>query len=152
MAVETGQATRVAIYNRITEDVTMKSVFGITVGEETLVQLFDIMADPDPEVPYLVDRLELHGVYKGIHLYYLDLWDSNEDASPVKINQAIDRLKILLHEWGITTGDDEIDGGVMEALDYGWGWIPTDNKMVLHYATLWAVFFGAKRDITNILG
>jgi hypothetical protein len=152
MAEETGQAVRAALFNRITEDATMKSVFGITVGEDTLVQLFNIMADPDPEFPYQVDKLELHGVYKGIHLYFLDLWDTNEDASPVKINQAIDRLKILLHEWQITSDDDEIAGGLVQALDYGWGWMPTDDKLVLHYATMWAVFFGAKRDITNILG
>lgn len=152
MAVETGQATRVALFNKITEDATIKSVFGITVGEETLVQLFNIMANPDPEFPYMVDRFELRGIFEGTHLYFLDLWDSNEDASPVKINQALDRLKILLHELTFTTADDEVIGATVEGLDYGWGWIPTDNKLVLHYATMWTVTFGAARDTTNIVG
>jgi len=147
MPLETGQATRKSIATRITTDETMISVF----SHDSLVWLYDIEADSNPGMPYMVDRLMVNGIFVGTHDYYLDLYDYNLDGNPARIGLALDQLKILLHGWQITTAEDEIGGGVMEARDYGWGWIPTGDSKVMHYATHWAVRFGATRDITNIL-
>jgi len=148
MAVETGQAIRTAIFSRITTDATMLSVF----SHDSLVWLYDREADGDPAMPYLVDRLILNGIFGGTYDYFLDLYCYSLDSSPVQVALGLDRLKILLHEWQITTGDGEIGGSVMEACDYGWGPIPTGDSKVTHYATQWAIRVGAMRDRTNILG
>ena len=142
MAVETGQAIITYMWTRITTDATLKSVLG------TPVPVYRIMASQDAAMPYLVHRFEARGVFLATHSYLLDLWDSNN--SPTRIDSAVDRLKILLHEWQIETGDNEIGGGVMEW--FSGGYIPTDAESVWHYATMWSVRFGAARDRTNILG
>lgn len=142
MGRETGQAIIVAFHNRITTDPTMKSELGDPI------RLYRVMAPEDPVMPYLVHRYEAPGVFLLTATYLLDLWDYNE--SPARIDSAVDRLKILLHEWQVTTGDDEIGGSVVEW--FTGGYIPTDGANVWHYATQWSVRFGAMRDRTNILG
>ena len=144
MAVETGQAVRAAIYTRVTGDATIKSVY----GQSGTVYMYRIMAPQNPAFPYLVDRLSIGGdLLHGTHTYLLDLWDYNE--SPTRIDSAVDRLKILLHEWRFTTASDEAQG-VMEW--FSGGYIPTDAPKVWHYATQWTLRLGAARDITNIVG
>ena len=144
MAVETGQAVRAAIYTRVTGDATIKSVY----GQSGTVFMYRVMAPQDPAFPYLVDRVSLDGdLFYGTHTYMLDLWDYNE--SPTRIDSAVDRLKVLLHEWTFTTASDEAVG-FMEW--FSGGYIPTDAEKVWHYATQWSMRFGAARDTTNIVG
>jgi len=148
MAVETGQAIRAAIWTRLTTDATLKTLFGIS----SVVSLYRIMAPPDPAFPYMVDRLQMNRYsFTGPHRYLLDFWDFDEDASPVTVDAAVDRVYQLLHEWTFETGDSE-GHGFIEASPVGWGYIPTDSDVVLHYATEWTVTFGAARDIENIVG
>ena len=143
-AVETGQAIRAAIYNRVTGDATMKSVF----GQSGTVYMYRVMAPQDPAFPYLVDRVSFGADFlHGRHTYLLDLWDYY--ANPTRIDSAVDRLKQLLHEWRFVTNDSEAHG-LMQW--FSGGFIPTDAEGVWHYATQWVVWIGAARDITNIVG
>ena len=142
MAVETGQAIIVTFYNRITSDTTLKSVLS------NPVRLYRVMAPEDPVMPYLVHRYEAAGIFLSTATYLLDLWDYNE--APTRIDLAVDRLKILLHEWQVGTDDSEVGGCVVEW--FSGGYIPTDAANVWHYATQWAIRVGAMRDRTNILG
>jgi len=152
VAVETGQAVRAAIYNRVTADATMKSVF----GQSGTVYMYRVMAPQDSAFPYIVDRLAMSSpLLHGTHTYFLDLWYYGQ--SPVTVDSAVDRLKILLggaadgvEGWRITTGDSEIGGGIMHW--FSGGYIPTDAENVWHYATQWSIRFGAARDISNIIG
>ena len=146
-ALETGQAIRLAIWTRITTDETMLSVF----SHDDLVWLYDNEADEDPLMPYGIDKLVLKGIYGGSYDYFLDLYDTDLESDPSNIALALDRLKKLLHDWQITTAEDEIGGGVMQATEFGWGFIPTGNKKVMHYATQWVIRCGARRDRENIL-
>jgi hypothetical protein len=145
MAVETGQAVRAKIYNRVTTDETMKSVF----GQSGVIYMYEVQADvDDPAFPYIVDRLLLgKDLLYGTHTYYLDFWDY--DKSLVNIKAALDRLKILFHEWTFTTADSEASGFLEW---FSGGLVPTDQAKVRHLATQWDVKFGAGRDITNIVG
>ena len=147
-ALETGQAIRLAIWTRITTGEEMLEVF----SHDDLVEIYSIKADKDPPMPYMVDRLVLKGIYGGTYDYFLDLYDYDIEADPSRIHLGLDRLKILLHDWQITTAEDEIGGGVMQATEFGWGFVPTDNDKVMHYATQWVIRCGATRDRTNILG
>jgi len=144
MADETARAVRIAIYNRVTADATMKSVF----GQSSVVFMYRIMAPKDPTFPYLVDRLALtRPLLDTVHSCFLDLWYYGEN--PETVDQAVDRLKILLHEWTFDTGSSEASGFLEW---FSGGYIPTDAEKVYHYATQWDVRLGAARDTTNIVG
>jgi len=142
MAVETGQAIITTLWTRITTDDTLKTLLG------TPVSVYRVMASEDPAMPYFWHRLSLNGnLLHGIHTYYLDLWYYG--ASPVTADAAIDRVKILFHEFGNMTGSDEANI-LLEW--FSGGYIPTDAAKVWHFASQWDLWVGAARDITNIIG
>ena len=139
-AVETGQAIITALWTRLTSDATMKSVMGDPVS------LYRVMGPADPEMPYLWHRLSMNGdMFHGTHTYYLDLWYYGVDSAVP--DSAIDRAKILLHEWRFTTANDEA-GGLLRW--FSGGYIPTDAANVWHYAMQFDARFVAGRDVTNI--
>ena len=143
MADETGRAIIIALYTRLTGDATMQSVLGASFG------CYHVMAPVDPDPSYLVHRLSLNGdLLHGTHTYLLDLWHYGADSATVDL--AIDRIKILLHDYRIATGDSEIGAGIMKW--FSGGYIPTDAADVWHYATQWSLRMGAARDISNIVG
>lgn len=142
-AVETGQAVCAALWTRVTTDATMKSVF----GQSGTVFMYRVMAPKDSAFPYIVDRLSIsRELFHGQHTYFLDLWYYGEQ--PTAVDSAVDRLKILFHEWTFTTATDEASGFLEW---FGGGYIPTDAEYVWHYATQWDIKFGAPRDISNII-
>ena len=139
-AVETGQAIITALWTRITSDATMKSVMGDHVS------LYRVMGPADPSMPYFWHRLALNGdMFHSTHSYFLDLWYYGVDSAVP--DQAIDRAKILLHEWRFTTANDEA-GGLLSW--FSGGYIPTDVSNVWHYAMQFDARFVAGRDVTNI--
>lgn len=143
MPEETSQAVTVALYDRLTTDATLKATLGGTV------RLHLVMAPQDADMPYLVHRLDLNGeLFLGTNTYLLDLWDYNE--SPERLLEALDRIKVLLHEWGVATASSEIGAGRMEW--FSGAFIPTDGERVWHYATQWSIRFGAVRDRASIVG
>jgi hypothetical protein len=133
MAVETGQAVTTAIWARLTTDAS--------------VSLYRVMAPQDPAMPYGVQRLASRDAFHGTHTYFLDWWDYGE--TPERVDLAVDRTKILLHEWRFVTAYGEAEGLLSF---FSGGYIPTDNEKVFHYATQWDIRFVACRDVTNIVG
>ena len=139
---ETGLAIYKAFYTKITSDATMQGLLG------SPMRIYRAVNTPiDPDMPYLVHRLALgEPMLHGTHAYFLDVWDYG--ATPARIDAAVDRLKILLHEWRFVTANDEASGLVEW---FSGGDVPTDGPNVMHYATQWTIRFGAARDITNIV-
>jgi len=141
VAVETGQAIITALWTRLTTDATLKSVLGDPIS------VYRIMATSEPPFPYFRHRLVINGdLLDGIHTYYLDLWYYGD--GPTTPDSAMDRVKILLHEWTFVTEFDEASGFLEW---FSGGYIETDAAKVYHYATQWDVRLGATRDITNIV-
>ena len=139
---ETGLAISRMTYTRITGDATMKSVLG------TPIRMYrSILVPVDPDMPYWVQRVVLNeDLFHGSHVYFLDVWDYG--STPARIDAAVDRLKILLHEWRFVTAGNEVNGLIKW---FSGGEIPTDRVGVMHYATQWTLRIGAARDITNIV-
>ena len=143
MAVETGQAVTSAIWTRLTTDATLMSALGGTVD------LYRVMAPQDPTMPYGVHRLIMgDNVFHGTHTYFLDWWDYNE--TPERLDLAVDRATVLLHEWRFATAANEASG-LIERFPGGCGYIPTDAEQVWHYSSMWYVRIVAARDITAIV-
>ena len=130
------------LYDRITTDATMLSILGDPF------YMYRVLGPDDPKFPYWWHRLMLNGdLFHGDHTYFLDLWWYGEDSATP--DQAIDRLKILLHQWRFTTDNDEAVGVMYW---FSGGYIgDTGNVSVWHYATQWDAHFGAARDTTNIV-
>ena len=142
MAVETGQAIIACLAARLKADATLRTLLGTTIS------VYRIMATEDPVFPYFRHKLTINGnLLHGIHTYYLDLW--YDGANPTVSDAAIDRIKILFHEFGTMTGSDEANI-LLEW--FSGGYIETDAATVWHYATQWNLWVGAARDITNIVG
>jgi hypothetical protein len=141
VAVETGQAVTTAIWTRLTTDAALQAALGGSVS------LYRVMAPQDPAMPYGVQRLASRDAFHGTHTYLLDWWDYGE--TPERVDLAVDRTKILLHEWRFVTAYGEAEGLLSF---FSGGYIPTDNEKVFHYATQWDIRFVACRDVTNIVG
>ena len=142
MAVETGQAIITYLWTRLTSDATLKSVLGDPVS------VYRVMGPADPAFPYFWQKLTMNGnLFDGTHTYYLDLWYYGVDSAVP--DSAIDRVKILLHEWTYETALDEASGFLEW---FSGGYIETDAANVWHYATQWDLHIGAARDTTNIVG
>ena len=143
MAVETGQAIITAIHTRVTGDSSLQTTLGGTFNVYRWPNLPN-----DPDLPYFSQRLSFrNGLFYGEHDYYLDLFYYGDDSAVV--DEAIDRVKILLHEWTYTTASDEVSGFIEW---FSGGYVPTGDPLVWHFATQWTVEIGAARDTTNIVG
>jgi hypothetical protein len=139
--VETQQAVIISLYTRLTGDATLEAALGA-------VDLYFVMAPQDPEMPYMVHRLDLNGdLFHGTNTYLLDLWDYYE--TPDRVNSALDRIKQLLHGWRFTTASGEAVGLVEW---FSGAFIPSDGEKVWHMATQWVIRFVAAQDVTNIVG
>lgn len=145
MAYETGQAIRRAIFTRLTSDSTLQGL----IGQSGTVHMHRVMAPPDSTFPYLVDRLTAPGWPETNATYFLDLWYFGE--SPETSDSAIERIRVLLENWRITTGADEIGAGRMIFNPAGSGYVPTDDDMVWHYATMWWIWALSDR-LTELVG
>jgi len=139
MAVETGQAIITAIYNRLTADTALKAAMGGSV------RLYRVMAPADPDMPYLVHRMESAAYDHSQSTYWLDLWHYGADSATV--DTIIERIRVLLENWRITTGDSEIGAGRMLFNPKGSGFVPSDNNLVWHYSTMWTIHYMSKRLI-----
>ncbi len=140
--LEFGDAIIQALHGRITTDATLLSVF------DNPFDLYFVMAPQDPDMPYGVHRFEESDVFLGTHTYLLDLWDYAEE--PTRIVAAVKRLRVLLHEWTVTTDAREVLGGRMEW--FSGGFIPTDAERVWHFGTQWSVRCGSRIDRRDIVG
>ena len=145
MAVETGQAIRAAIYSRVTADTTLKSLF----GQSGAIYMYRVQAPKDPAFPYIVDRLSAPGWPEVRAIYWLDLWYYGD--SPATVDSAVERIRTLLENWRIVTGDSEIGAGRMIFNPHGSGYVPTDNEYVWHYSTMWSILAIADR-LTGLVG
>ena len=143
MAVETSQAILTAIRTRLRADSSLQTTLGGTFSVYRWPNLPN-----DPALPYWTHRLALGQEFlHGTHTYWLDLYYYGTDSAVV--DAAIDRARILFHEWRFTTASDEATGAMKW---FSGDYIPTDNPLVWHFATQWTVRFGAARDINNIVG
>lgn len=140
---ETGQSIIVAIYTRLTDDATLKSLLS------NPVRLYHVMAPQDPPMPYLVHRMTSPGWPLSSTTYWLDVWYYGE--SPSTVDSTVERVRTLLENWRITTGASEIGAGRMVYMPNGSGYIPTDNEKVWHYSTMWNLQFVSTR-LTGLVG
>ena len=147
MAVETGQAILTAIRVRLQADSTLQVAIGKTVAAPASVYRGPDLPN-NPVLPYFWHRLAFRSeLLHGVHNYFLDLyWYGVDFATP---DAAIDRVKVLLHEWRFTTADSEAQSVLQW---FSGDYISTGDPLVMHYATQWVVGIGAARDITNIVG
>jgi len=141
MAVETGQALDTAIWNRLTTDTALKALMGGSV------RLYRVMATQDALMPYLVHRSVAPVWPLSKTPYYLDVWYYGENSATV--DSIVERIRVLLENWRITTGDGEWGAGRME-FD-GSGYVQTDNELVWHYATVWTIS-GISDRLTGLVG
>ena len=143
MAVETGQAIIQAVYNRLTADTTLKAAFG------GAVRLYRVLPPTDPTLPYLVHRMTSIEWPIARATYWLDLWYYGTDSASV--DAIIERIRTLLENWRITTGDSEIGAGRITFNANGSGYVPTDNTLIWHYSTMWSINCMSKR-LTGLVG
>ena len=143
MAVETGQAIITAIYSRLTADATMKSLLSDPV------RLYRVMAPKDPDFPYLVHRADPGSWPIANSGYYLDVWYYGQDSAPV--DSIVERIRTLLENWRITTGDNEMGAGRMIFNGKLSGYVGTDAQKVWRYEMRFMIKY-VQRRYTELAG
>lgn len=148
MAVETGQAIITAIYNRLNADSTLQTTLGKTVESPCPIYRWPNLPN-DPALPYFAQRLDAVAWPLSDTDYFLDLYWYGADSATV--DSAIERIRVLLENWRITTGDSEIGAGRIVFNPIRSGYVETDNPFVWHYGTGWQISFVADR-LTGLIG
>ena len=142
MAVETGQAIITAIYDRLTDDATMKSLMSDPV------RMYRVMAPKDPSFPYLVHRARAGSWPNADSRYFLDVWYYGADSATV--DSIVERIRALLENWRLTPGDNEL--GAARVLFDGptSGYVATDNQKVWRYELSFRIPYWQRRYTTLV--
>ena len=129
---------RTEIWNLLTKDDTLKTICNGTTG------LYNTWAKKDPDMPYLVHRMQEKPLPDGVITdldYYLDIWDYN--TSMARVLEIRSRVVALLDGEAFV-----LPSGAIARFRYvSGGDVPEDTKDIQHYATQWKVRIDRRADI-----
>lgn len=129
---------RTEIWNLLTKDDTLKTICKGTTG------LYNTWAKKDPDMPYLVHRVQERPLPDGVITdidYYLDIWDY--DSSIARVLDIRSRVVALLDGSVFT-----FNSGAIARFKYvSGGDIPEDTAGIQHYATQWKIRMDRTADL-----
>ena len=129
---------RTEIWNLLTKDDTLKTIFKGTT------ELYNTWAKKDPDMPYLVHRMQEKPLPDGVITdldYYLDIWDYS--PSMARVLEIRSRVVALLDGEAFVLPS----GAIARFRYFSGGDIPEDTERIQHYATQWKVRIDRRADI-----